>query len=598
MKARKLSPNREVWLGNIGAALALSCTYGVIANEVARVTPITVPGGTDVVVTALNARGHVAGYFTDSSGGQHPFFWDGTAIDLGTLGGTFAYALDLNDLDHTTGYSSAVGDAEYRAFDGLNQTLEDLGTLGGNTFGRSINNAGAITGHSFLPYSANYHAFVWRPGNLIDLGTLGGSVSTGVAINESGQVAGDSQMASDLTDHAFLFDGTNLQDLGTLGGDYSSATALNGLGVVTGVASLPGELDYHAFVSQAGGLVDLGTLGGTFSMGYAINGPGVVAGDSTLAGDQVVQGFIWQSGLMTSVGHLGGFGSTIAALNNASHAVGTSTNASGLPRAFLWRNGAIIDLNSTLPIGSDWTLESARFINDGGQIVGTGRWQGQPTWYQLELQAANNQPPVARAGGDLVVECGDAVTLDGAASSDPEGGALTYAWFENGRELGHDDRLAVSLAPGRHEIRLQVTDPCGATGLDEVVVTVQDTRPPEITSLTATPDFIHPPNRRMVPVRVAVVAVDHCDPAPITRIVGVEVDEADRCHRGPSDVVITGDLSLEVRAEVSRGQTRTYTVAVRSTDRAGNSSTNKVQVVVSTANRRPSACAKPVDKKK
>jgi hypothetical protein len=39
-----------------------------------------------------------------------------------------------------------------------------------------------------------------------------------------------------------------------------------------------------------------------------------------------------------------------------------------------------------------------------------------------------NDPPVARAGADQVVEPGASVTLNGSASSDPEGDALTFSW--------------------------------------------------------------------------------------------------------------------------------------------------------------------------
>jgi len=41
-----------------------------------------------------------------------------------------------------------------------------------------------------------------------------------------------------------------------------------------------------------------------------------------------------------------------------------------------------------------------------------------------------NNPPVARAGPDQVVGEGDLVTLNGADSSDPDGGGLSFIWFQ------------------------------------------------------------------------------------------------------------------------------------------------------------------------
>ena len=45
---------------------------------------------------------------------------------------------------------------------------------------------------------------------------------------------------------------------------------------------------------------------------------------------------------------------------------------------------------------------------------------------------ADNDAPPADAGVDLTIDDGDAATLDGSASSDPEGKALTYAWAQTG----------------------------------------------------------------------------------------------------------------------------------------------------------------------
>jgi probable HAF family extracellular repeat protein len=474
---------QSLFMRPAGAALAGVLYGGVAAAQVANITPIVVPNSGSVTVSALNQRGNVAGYYTDGNGANRAFFWDGIAVDQGTLGGSEALGFDVNDFDQTTGYAHAVGDVDYRAFLGTGQTLFDLGTLGGSSsLGRAINNSGAVTGYSFVsPSSADFRAVLSLQGFLLDLGTLGGPTSTGVDVNEHGHVAGDSDVAGGLSFHGFYFDGAAMHDVGTLGGAYSLVTDLNNHGQVTGSATTADDAEDHAYLYGDGVIQDLGTLGGPFSIGYTVNDAGVVAGDSSLAGDVAVQGFVWQNGVMTSVGHLGSQFSSVWGLNNSNQVVGASADTQGVSRAFLWQNGTLLDLNTTLPAGSGWVLEAAYHINDLGQIVGTGYYQGQASWYRLQLGQAANQPPVAVAGADVVVECGVDAVVDGGGSSDPDGDSLAYAWFKGEQLLGQTALLAVRLDLGVHVLRLRVTDPSGEFAEDEVVVTVRDGQVPSVT---------------------------------------------------------------------------------------------------------------------
>jgi probable HAF family extracellular repeat protein len=402
------------------------------------------------------------------------------------LGGSSSAANALNNFGQVVGYSASVGDTTFHAFLGVGQTLFDLNTLGGNiSVATAISDGGHVTGYSQIdPLSVQTHAFLMPDlGGLMDLGTLGGTTSSGAAVNGRGQVVGDSTLAGDLESHAFLFDFlTGLQDLRTLGGTYSSPAAINQAGHVTGESTLAGETETHAFWHDGTTLHDLGTLGGTFSSGYAINDAGTITGDSSLAGDTAVHAFLFRNGTLRDLGTLGGTRSTARAINNADQVVGMSLDASGRQRAFLWQTDVMVDLNTLLPPNSGWELQDAHFINDAGQIAGTGLYQGQSSWFLLTPQADdNNHPPVAVAGPDQTQQCeSQAVTLDGTGSSDPDGDVLSFEWLEQGVALGTTAILTPSLSAGSHTFLLRVTDTHGASAEDSVTVVVGDTVPPVV----------------------------------------------------------------------------------------------------------------------
>jgi probable HAF family extracellular repeat protein len=93
--------------------------------------------------------------------------------------------------------------------------------------------------------------------------------------------------------------------------------------------------------------------------------------------------FMWSGGVMTDLGTLGG-NSFAYGLNQAGDVVGYSSLNNGASHAFLERNGLLVDLNSLLGAGSGWELMAAYGINDAGQIVGTGMFQGQERVFRLD----------------------------------------------------------------------------------------------------------------------------------------------------------------------------------------------------------------------
>ena len=109
-------------------------------------------------------------------------------------------------------------------------------------------------------------------------------------------------------------------------------------------------------------------------------------------------------------------------------------------------------------------------------------YSGQPT----------NAPPVANAGADQNVDagptCSPVVTLDGSGSTDPDSTQGTnddivfFDWYEGATYLGSDDTLDYTFELGAHTIRLVVTDSEGETAEDEVIITVEDNTPPQVTA--------------------------------------------------------------------------------------------------------------------
>jgi probable HAF family extracellular repeat protein len=290
---------------------------------------------------------------------------DGGIKDLGTLdGGYQSVANAVNNRGQVVGFATNTisdpfsffpfpGATQSRAFLWQEGVMQDLGTLGGpDATAVAINDRGQIAGQSYINSTPNpvldscggfsvnvptQDPFIWRDGKMTDLGTLGGTCGSITGQNNRGQVIGQSDLAGDLSFHPFVWDDHMLRDLGTLGGDTGVANWINDVGDIAGKADLPGPVpqNHDAVIWKDGVIIDLGTLpGDSCANAYYVNSRGQVVGTSE---------------------------------NRALCLVPTGQHA------FLWEDrGPMVDLNTLIPADSSLQLTFAVAINDSGQIAGFG----------------------------------------------------------------------------------------------------------------------------------------------------------------------------------------------------------------------------------
>lgn len=286
-------------------------------------------------------------------------------MDLGTMAGGYeSLANAVNNRGQVVGFSTNTipdpfsffpfpGATQSRAFLWQKGAMQDLGTLGGpDANAIAINERGQIAGQSYINSTANSvldacggfsvnvpteDPFIWKNGKMIDLGTLGGTCGFVTGQNDRGQVIGQSDLAGDLTFHPFVWDGKQMRDLGTLGGDTGVANWINDAGDIAGKADLPGTLpqNHDAVLWQDGTIIDLGTLpGDSCANAYYVNTRGQVVGTSESR--------------------------DLCLVPTGEH-------------AFLWEDdGPMVDLNSLMPPDSSLQLTFAVAINDRGEIAGFG----------------------------------------------------------------------------------------------------------------------------------------------------------------------------------------------------------------------------------
>jgi probable HAF family extracellular repeat protein len=344
--------------------------------------------------------------------------------NLDTLGGTSSGGNSINDQSWVAGYSRLTGDQARHATLWRNgSTAEDLGTLGGpnsSVTWNVKNTDGIIVGisqtadpeplgewwSSFAFYGGPnnigfiYLGFVWEQGQMRGLPNFpGGNNGFATGANNLGQVVGwaenDVHDAACVSPQVLQFRPAvwelgppdQIEDLPLIPGDSSgAATAINDNGQIVGISGICDQAvgrhtARHAVLWENGGVIDLGNLGAQWwNTPTAINQRGDVvgfAGDPAFVEGDIVHAFMWtrEDGIRPlkplprrTPKHVD---SEAYGINEARQIVGVSCDADFVDcRAVIWNHGNTpTDLNE-LKGGSSAQLESAKDINNLGEITG------------------------------------------------------------------------------------------------------------------------------------------------------------------------------------------------------------------------------------
>jgi len=319
----------------------------------------------------ISHNGLSIGSAADQDGTEHATIWLGTAkLDLGTpgLGGLNSFGLGVNESAHGVGGAQTT-DPNSEDFCGFNAygfpasnttclpflwrygVMHALPTLGGpNGYAYMINDRNEVAGLAETSaQDANcsvrrFRPVIWKDGTAHALATPGELYGVAAYINQQGQAVGASGSCSPFNlntglyleeIHAMFWDSHGqpyqLPGLGGAGGIAGNhACSLNNLGEAVGHSELTNNTTFHAtFWPSKTKVLDLGTLSGDYaSLALGINDRGLV--------------------------------------------VGASLDADFNPRAYLWQQKAMTDLNTLVRDNAGLYLLLAESINNRGEIVGFG----------------------------------------------------------------------------------------------------------------------------------------------------------------------------------------------------------------------------------
>lgn len=223
---------------------------------------------------------------------------------------------------------------------------------------------------------------------------------------------------------------------------------------------------------------------------------------------------------------------------------------------------------------------TALTLAENGSLYGT-TYSGGASNAGTVFRLVTNRPPT--------ITCPLPATMGGAGPAPPlfarvddaDGDPVTIVWSLNGTPVQTDQFAGYPGPPphlpyplvayhgprplGTNLLEVTVTDSATNSASCSTTFTVLSS-PPSLSSLSAEPSVLWPPNHKFVDVQVRAVATGFGGSAT-WKIISVSGDDGSSA----SDWQITGDHTLKLRAERSgKDDGRTYTITVQTTGSSGN----------------------------
>ncbi len=295
---------------------------------------------------------------------------------------TSSYAFDINDAGDVVGYSDGARLLCDRrnAFIWRNGELIPLEPFCTGSEAHAINSAGQVLGNvvtGLCGADAEVLPVIWHNGErtlLCTAGQIGGSF---MDINDLGTALFTvSRRVNDRHVHYLYESGTGIYTEGPL--LYEAFAVNSSHRVVGSVFVEPNSL--HGAIWENGMVIDIGTFGGRLTFAFGINEQGHVVGYSDVTGD-VPHAFLWTGSDLLDLG--AGYARDI---NESMDIVGMTGDLCGqevAQSAALWKGGRVFHLNCQIPPGTGWSLREPMAINNKGQIVGQGRYNGNERAFLL-----------------------------------------------------------------------------------------------------------------------------------------------------------------------------------------------------------------------